>query len=106
MTGNACRGVAMVIEDPATMDKAKLVDQARRHVLRTSPQRMTFVTRTDGSASWDQDGKRYLDFTSKAVCVNLGFANRQILDELHRQLEYGTYSAPYELNARQVELAA
>jgi taurine--2-oxoglutarate transaminase len=89
-----------------SLDARAYEDLARRYVLRTSPLRPLYSTRVDGASFWDQNGKRYLDFTSKAVCVSLGYDRREILDALHEQLELGTFSAPYELNPRQLELAA
>jgi taurine--2-oxoglutarate transaminase len=88
-----------------SLDAQAYEELARRFVLRTSPLRPIYSTRTDGASFWDQNGKRYLDFISKAVCVSLGFDRREILDALHQQLELGAFSSPYELNPRQVELA-
>jgi taurine--2-oxoglutarate transaminase len=89
-----------------SLDARAYEDLARQFVLRTSPLRQLYSTRVDGASFWDQNGKRYLDFTSKAICVSLGYDRREILDALHQQLEIGTFSAPYELNPRQLELAA
>ena len=87
------------------LDVALYEEHARNYVLKTNYQRSLLITRAEGVRFWDQHGRSYLDFMSKAVCVSLGFGRREITEALHQQLELGSFSAPWELNPRQVELA-
>ena len=40
------------------------------------------VTRAEGVYFWDADGKRYLDFNSQVVNVNLGHGNREVIEAI------------------------
>src|SRR5512142_238114 len=45
------------------------------------------VVRAEGVYFWDADGKRYLDFNSQVVNVNLGHGNRQVIDDIKAQAD-------------------
>jgi taurine---2-oxoglutarate transaminase len=52
------------------------------------------VTRAEGVYFWDADGKRYLDFNSMTMCVNIGHGNRRVIDAMKAQLDEIPYAAP------------
>jgi len=43
---------------------------------------------------WDSDGKRYLDFNSMTMCVNIGHGDSRVVDAMLQQARELTYSAP------------
>ncbi len=52
------------------------------------------VQRAEGVYFWDFDGKRYLDFNSMTMCVNIGHGNRRVIDAMKAQLDEIPYAAP------------
>jgi len=50
-----------------------------------------------------RDGRRYLDFSSQLVCVNLGYGNSNVIEAVKQQLEDLAYLGPayaHEIRAR------
>jgi len=52
------------------------------------------VTRAQGVYFWDVDGKRYLDFNSMTMCVNIGHGNQRVIDAIVEQARALPYAAP------------
>lgn len=52
------------------------------------------VTRAQGVYFWDASGKRYLDFNSMTMCVNLGHGDRRVIDAIVQQAQELPYAAP------------
>ena len=52
------------------------------------------VKRAKGVYFWDLDGKRYLDFNSMTMCVNVGHGEARIIEAMQAQLEKLPYAAP------------
>lgn len=52
------------------------------------------VTRAEGVYFWDADGKRYLDFNSMTMCVNIGHGNQRVIDAIVEQARLLPYAAP------------
>ncbi len=52
------------------------------------------VTRAQGVYFWDADGKRYLDFNSMTMCVNIGHGNQRVIDAIVAQARALPYAAP------------
>ncbi|MEI6501333.1 MAG: hypothetical protein WCP21_09960, partial [Armatimonadota bacterium] len=40
------------------------------------------VSRAEGVYFWDTSGKRYLDFNSMTMCVNIGHGDRRVIDAM------------------------
>jgi taurine---2-oxoglutarate transaminase len=86
-----------------------LVGVHARHVLtpwvaqggRTAP----VIVRGDGSYLYDDQGKRYLDFSAGLVAVNLGHGHRAVADAIAEQARRLAYAAPTFANDRRAELA-
>lgn len=45
------------------------------------------MERAEGIYQWDMDGKKYIDFASGLLCVNIGHGNRHVLDSMKKQME-------------------
>jgi adenosylmethionine-8-amino-7-oxononanoate aminotransferase len=52
------------------------------------------VTRAEGVYFWDADGKRYLDFNSMTMCVNIGHGNQTVIRAMQEQAAELPYAAP------------
>ncbi|MEW5942064.1 MAG: aminotransferase class III-fold pyridoxal phosphate-dependent enzyme, partial [Chloroflexota bacterium] len=52
------------------------------------------VKRAEGVYFWDVNDKRYLDFNSMTMCVNVGHGNRRIIQAMQEQAAELPYAAP------------
>lgn len=52
------------------------------------------VTRAEGVYFWDANDKRYLDFNSMTMCVNIGHGNQRVIQAMTEQIQSLTYAAP------------
>ena len=52
------------------------------------------VVRAEGVYFWDKDGKRYLDFNSMTMCVNIGHGNARVISAMQEQAALLPYAAP------------
>lgn len=52
------------------------------------------VVRAEGVHFWDAAGKRYLDFNSMTMCVNLGHGDRRVIAAIQEQAAELAYAAP------------
>lgn len=52
------------------------------------------VTRAKGVYFWDTDDKRYLDFNSMTMCVNIGHGDERIIQAMQEQAAELPYAAP------------
>jgi taurine--2-oxoglutarate transaminase len=52
------------------------------------------VTRAKGVYFWDADGKRYLDFNSMTMCVNIGHGDPRVINAIVRQAQELPYAGP------------
>jgi len=88
----------------------KLFDQAKKIIPSgvNSPVRFFkpypfFVKKSQGSAIWDEDGKRYIDYCNGYGALLLGHARKEIISAVSSQLKKGTlYTIP---TALEVELS-
>jgi taurine--2-oxoglutarate transaminase len=86
---------------------AEIVEKSKRFTLydwsaqsKTAP---IAVDRAEGVSFWDVDGKRYLDFNSQLMGVNIGHGDKRVADAIARQAEKLPYISPfmaYETRAR------
>lgn len=61
----------------------------------------TMISKAEGMYFTDSDGKKYLDFSSQAVCANLGHNNQHVLEAMKKQAESLAYaSAKFGTEAR------
>jgi taurine--2-oxoglutarate transaminase len=52
------------------------------------------VKSAQGVYFWDLDGKRYLDFNSMTMCVNIGHGNERVIRAMQTQAAELPYAAP------------
>jgi taurine--2-oxoglutarate transaminase len=52
------------------------------------------VTRAKGIYFWDANGKRYLDFNSMTMCVNIGHGDERVINAIIEQAKALPYAAP------------
>ena len=52
------------------------------------------VARAEGVYFWTPEGKRFLDFNSQLMSVNLGHGDRRVIDAIHQQAALVTSVAP------------
>jgi taurine--2-oxoglutarate transaminase len=52
------------------------------------------IKRADGVYFWDVKGKRYLDFNSMTMCVNIGHGNQKVIQAMCDQARELTYAGP------------
>jgi taurine---2-oxoglutarate transaminase len=52
------------------------------------------VARAEGVYFWTPDGKRYLDFNSQLMCVNIGHSDPRVIGAIQRQVERLCYVTP------------
>jgi taurine--2-oxoglutarate transaminase len=91
----------------AAMSSADIVDLCRRHTIfewsaqgKTEPIPMA---RAKGVYFWTPDGKRYLDFNSQLMCVNVGHGDERIVRAIQEQAAVLPYANPFmatEVRAR------
>jgi taurine---2-oxoglutarate transaminase len=61
------------------------------------------VERAEGVYFWTPEGKRYLDFNSQLMGVNIGHGNRRVIEAIEKQAEQLAYISPFmttEVRAR------
>ena len=52
------------------------------------------LKRAKGVYFWDVDGKRYLDFNSMVMCVNIGHGDQRVIDAIIEQARQLPYAGP------------
>jgi taurine--2-oxoglutarate transaminase len=67
------------------------------------------IDRAEGIYFWDPDGKRYIDFNSQLMSVNIGHGDRRVADAIAEQAQKLAFAAPQfatEVRGRLGELLA
>lgn len=62
------------------------------------------VTRAKGVYFWDTDGKRYLDFNSMVMCVNIGHGDERVIEAMAQQLRELPFAGPQMATRARAEL--
>jgi taurine--2-oxoglutarate transaminase len=97
------------VSDLPSLTPEQVYDLDRRHVFHSwSAQkhlRPMVVTRSEGSAIWDGDGNRLLDFTSQLVFTNVGHAHPRVVRAIQEQAELLCTVAPQHATAARSEAA-
>src|SRR5687768_4431436 len=52
------------------------------------------VARAEGVYFWTPEGKRFIDFNSQLMSVNIGHGDRRVIEAIQKQAELVTYVAP------------
>jgi len=61
------------------------------------------VKRAEGVYIWDVNDKRYLDFNSMTMCVNIGHGNQHVIEAMVKQTRELPYAAPGMLTEIRVQ---
>ena len=83
------------------MNNKEIVDLCRKHtVYEWTPQAHSAVDpivahKSKGIYFWDADGKRYIDFNSQLMCVNIGHSDDRVIDAIIAQLRQMPYANPF-----------
>jgi len=64
------------------------------------------VAGAKGSYFWTPEGKRYLDFNSQLMCVNIGHGHPKVIEAIKRQAETLAYANPFMATEPRARLAA
>ncbi len=64
------------------------------------------VAGAKGSYFWTPEGKRYLDFNSQLMCVNIGHGHPKVIEAIARQAETLAYANPFMATEPRARLAA
>jgi len=64
------------------------------------------VKMAKGVYFWDVDGKRYLDFNSMVMCVNIGHGDERVIAEMVRQIQELPFAGPGMATRPRAELGA
>jgi len=62
------------------------------------------VKRAKGVYFWDVDGKRYLDFNSMVMCVNIGHGDERVIEAIAQQARELTFAGPGMASRPRAEL--
>ncbi len=80
------------------MNNQEIIDLNREHVLFSWAAQSKInpipAVRSEGVYFWDADGKRYLDFSSQLMNVNIGHGNQKVIRAIQEQLERMAFVYP------------
>ena len=90
----------MVVEAaPGSLTAKQIVDLCRRHTLYEWSAQSAVdpipVERAEGVYFWTPDGKRYIDFNSQLMSVNIGHGDRRVIDAITAQAQKLAYANPF-----------
>jgi len=88
---------------------SRILEDDRRYLLHSwsaqASRRPIVITGGQGAVFWDATGKRYIDFASQLVNLNLGFGHPRVVSAIQAQAAQLCYVAPEFANDRRSELA-
>jgi taurine---2-oxoglutarate transaminase len=64
------------------------------------------VARSKGIYFWTPEGKRYIDFNSQLMCVNIGHGDERVINAIKQQLETLAYANPFMATEPRARLGA
>jgi len=77
----------------------QIVELCRRHTLYEWSVQANVdpipVARAKGVYFWTPEGKRFIDFNSQLMCVNIGYGDERVIRAINEQASTLTYSGPY-----------
>jgi taurine--2-oxoglutarate transaminase len=100
----------MATEVLGTMTGEEIVSLSKKHTLfEWSAQSKVDpipVARAKGIYFWTPEGKRFIDFNSQLMCVNVGHGHPTIIRAIQEQLEVLAYANPYMATEPRARLGA
>jgi taurine--2-oxoglutarate transaminase len=92
------------------MGSREIVDLSRQHTLfEWSAQSQVDpipVAGAKGAYFWTPEGKRYLDFNSQLMCVNIGHGDARVIRAIQQQAETLAYASPFMATEARARLGA
>src|SRR5437868_10290414 len=64
------------------------------------------VARAKGIYCWTPEGKRFIDFNSQLMCVNIGHGDERVIGAIREQLEVLAYANPFMATEPRARLGA
>src|SRR6478609_726137 len=64
------------------------------------------VARAKGVHFWTPEGKRFIDFNSQLMCVNIGHGDERVVRAIREQAEVLTYANPFMATEARARLGA
>src|ERR671936_2613953 len=93
-----------------TMTGQEIVDLSKKHTLfEWSAQSKVDpipVARAKGIYFWTPEGKRYIDFNSQLMCVNIGHGDERVIRAIQQQLQVLAYANPFMATEARARLGA
>ena len=93
-----------------TMSGAEIVDLCRKHtIFEWSAQGAVDpipVARAKGIYFWTPEGKRYIDFNSQLMCVNIGHGDERVTRAIAEQAAVLPYASPFMATEARAKLGA
>jgi taurine---2-oxoglutarate transaminase len=95
---------------PGTMSGEEMIALSKKHTLyEWSAQSKVDpipVARAKGIYFWTPEGKRYIDFNSQLMCVNIGHGDERVLRAIREQSEVLAYASPFMATEPRAKLGA
>src|ERR1044071_9996263 len=92
------------------MTSDEILALCRKHTLFEWPPQATFdplpVAKARGSYFWTPEGKKYLDFNSQLMCVNIGHADDRVVRAIQEQAAILPYANPFMATEVRARLSA
>ena len=89
----------MATEIRQTMSGEEMIALSKKHTLYEWAAQSKVdpipVARAKGIYFWTPEGKRYIDFNSQLMCVNIGHGDERVIRAMHRQAETLAYANPF-----------
>ena len=100
----------MTVTTNGTMTGADMIELSRRHTMfEWSAQGAVdpiAVARAKGVYFWTPEGKRFLDFNSQLMCVNIGHADERVIRAIAEQAALLPYANPFMATEARARLGA
>src|SRR5512147_2288544 len=64
------------------------------------------VSRSKGIYFWTPEGKRFIDFNSQLMCVNIGHGDARVIHAIQKQVETLAYANPFMATEPRARLGA
>jgi len=95
---------------PGTMSAEEIVALSRQHTLYEWSAQSAVdpipVERAEGVYFYTPDGKRYIDFNSQLMSVNIGHGDRRVIEAIKAQAEQLAYANPFMATEPRARLGA
>ena len=95
---------------PAAMTSAEMVDLCKKHTLYEWSAQSKIdpisVARAKGIYFWTPDGKRFIDFNSQLMSVNIGHGDERVATAIKEQVDKLAYANPFMAHEPRARLGA